>query len=258
MQYFYAPNTGKADLSDPIFHLTVPKMLGAAKKIAASAEKYPVSGLSTAYLGDILYSDFSKNATTRDVSESVWQDTLGILESATGSLLVSGGNAYALPHADMILDAPMTDSGLLLTARAVPFYQIALHGVVDLSVTALNEAENVTKAFLKAVETGSCLKWRWIAQNEDTLVETKYNHIISARYENWLDTAVDQYLQAEALLNRVASCTVTSHESLTEDGELVRVVWSDGTEVLVNYGTREVNVGGTVVPAESFAVKEGA
>ena len=72
-------------------------MVATAKKIAESTEKYPVSGLSTAYLGDLLYSDFSKNAITRDVSEGVWQDSLNILESATGSLLVSGGNAYALP-----------------------------------------------------------------------------------------------------------------------------------------------------------------
>ena len=258
MQYFYAPHTGKADISSPIFHLKVPKMVATAKKIAESTEKYPVSGLSTAYLGDLLYSDFSKNAITRDVSEGVWQDSLNILESATGSLLVSGGNAYALPYADLILDAPMTDSGLLMTARAVPFYQIALHGVVDLSVTALNEEQDVTRAFLKAVETGSCLKWRWIARNEDELVETDYNHIISARYENWIDTAIAQYKQAEDLLDRVADQTVVSHEVLKENSKLVRVIWSDGTEVLVNYGEADATVSGRTVPAQSFVVKEGA
>ena len=258
MQYFYAPNTGKADVSSPIFHLKVPKITTTAEKIAESAGKYSVSGLSTTYLGDLLYSDFSKNAITRDISESIWQDSLCILESATGSLLVAGGNAYALPYADLILDAPMTDSGLLLTARAVPFYQIALHGVVDLSVTALNEAQDVQRAFLKAVETGSYLKWRWIARNEDELVETDYNSIISARYENWIDTAIDQYKQAESLLTRVADQTVVSHEILTANGDLVRVVWSDGTEVLVNYGSSDATVGGRTVPAQGFAVKEGA
>ena len=171
---------------------------------------------------------------------------------------MSGGNAYALPYADLVMDAPMTDSGLLLTARAVPFYQIALHGVVDLSVTALNEEQNVTEAFLKAVETGSCLKWRWIARNEDELVETDYNSIISARYENWIDIAIDQYSRAESLLNRVAEQTVVSHELLSEDGTLVRVVWSDGTEVFVNYSDRDATAGGVSVPAQSFAVKEGA
>lgn len=258
MQYFYAPHTGKADVSAPIFHLEVPKMVPTAEKIAASTQKYPVSGLSTAYLGDLLYSDFSKNAITRDRSEGIWQDSMAALEQAAGSLLVSGGNAYALPYADLILDAPMTDSGLLLTARTVPFYQIALHGVVDLSVTALNEAQDVNRAFLKAVETGSCLKWRWIARNEDELVETDYNSIISARYENWIDTAVDQYKQAGSLLSRVADQTVVSHEILRENGELVRVIWSDGTEVLVNYSDRDTDVGGVSVPALGFAVKEGA
>ena len=113
-------------------------------------------------------------------------------------------------------------------------------------------------AFLKAVETGSYLKWRWIARNEDELVETDYNSIISARYENWIDTAIDQYKQAESLLTRVADQTVVSHEILTASGDLVRVVWSDGTEVLVNYGSSDATVGVRTVPAQSFAVKEGA
>lgn len=257
MQYFYDPATGEADLSTPIFHLKVGKLPATAEKTAESAAKYPLSGLSTTYLADLLYSDFSKYAITRDRAEAYWQDSLAALESATGHLLVTGGNAYALPYADLILDPPMGDSGFLLTARSVPFYQIALHGIVDLSVTALNEEQDVQSAFLKAVETGSCLKWRWIARNEDELVETDYNHIISARYENWIDTASRQYLQAEALLDRVAGCTVTAHEYLTADGTAVRVIWSDGTEVLVNYGETDLSVGGTTVPARGFAVKEG-
>ena len=258
MQYFYDPATGKADLSAPIFHLKVGKLPATAEKTAQSAAKYPLSGLSTTYLADLLYSDFSKYAITRDRAEAYWQDSLAALESATGHLLVSGGNAYALPYADLILDAPMGDSGFLLTARSVPFYQIALHGIVDLSVTALNEAQDVQSAFLKAVETGSCLKWRWIARNENELVETDYNSIISARYENWIDTASQQYLQAAELLERVAGCTVVSHEYLTQDGSAVRVVWSDGTEVVVNYSENALSVGSVSVPAQSFAVKEGA
>ena len=258
MQYFYDPATGKADLSAPIFHLKVGKLPVTAEKTAQSAAKYPISGLSTTYLADLLYSDFSKYAITRDRAEAYWQDSLAALESATGHLLVSGGNAYALPYADLILDAPMGDSGFLLTARSVPFYQIALHGIVDLSVTALNEAQDVQSAFLKAVETGSCLKWRWIARNENELVETDYNSIISARYENWIDTAIDQYKQAESLLTRVAGQTVVSHEILTANGDLVRVVWSDGTEVVVNYSENALSVGSVSVPAQSFAVKEGA
>ena len=152
----------------------------------------------------------------------------------------------------------MDDSGLLLTARQIPFYQIALHGLVDLSVTALNDETDVRRAFLKAVETGSCLKWRWIARNEDELVETDYSHIISSRYENWIGTAAEQYQQAQALLNRIAGCTVQTHETLANHPDVVRVVWSDGTQVLVNYGTESASVNGVTVPARSFAVKEGS
>ena len=258
MQYPYGVNTGDADVTSPVFHLKVSKIPVTAEKLAASAAEYAISGLSSSAMGDLLYSDYSKQAITRDHAEYFWSETLQTLASAKGSLIVSGGNAYALNHADLILDAPMDDSGLLLTARQIPFYQIALHGLVDLSVTALNDETDVRRAFLKAVETGSCLKWRWIARNEDELVETDYSHIISSRYENWIGTAAEQYQQAQALLNRIAGCTVQTHETLANHPDVVRVVWSDGTQVLVNYGTESASVNGVTVPAQSFAVKEGS
>lgn len=257
MQYHYNISTGQADVSTPSFLLKVTRILETAQKLANSAEKYDITGLSDGYLGQQIYSDFSKNAITRDHSEYFWKDTLSTLASE-GRMPVTGGNAYALGAADLILDAPMTDSGFLMTARAIPFYQIALHGVVDLSVTAINEQSDVTAAFLKAVETGSCLKWRWIAENADELVDTDYNAIVSSQYNNWIDLASEQYQQAAQLLTRIAACTVESHELLIQYGEVVRVVWSDGTQVLVNYNDTAVSVDGLTVQAQSFAVKEGA
>jgi hypothetical protein len=258
MQYPYGVNTGDADVSSPIFNLKVSKIPVTAQKLASDAAKFAITGLSSSAMGDLLYSDYSKQAITRDHAEYFWNESLQSLANAKGSLILSGGNAYALKTADLILDAPMEDSGLLLTSRQIPFYQIALHGLIDLSVTALNDETDIQRAFLKAVETGSYLKWRWIAQNEDELVETDYSHIISSRYENWIDTAASQYQQAQALLNRVAGCTVEKHETLKNHPDVVSVVWSDGTQVLVNYGAESVHVQSVTIPAQSFAVKEGS
>lgn len=258
MQYPYRVNTGDAIVGSPSFLLAVSRLPQTAQKLAESAENYGITGLSSTFLGDILYSDFCKAAITRDHAELFWNDALQSLSQAKGKLLVSGGNAYALAYADVVMDAPTGDSGFLITCESVPFYQIALHGVVDLTTAAINCQADPTRAFLQAVETGSCLKWSWIARNQDELVETEQNDMISWRYENWLRMAASQYARAGSLLQKLAGCTVVEHARLPGYADVVRVLWSDGTEVIVNYEGREVQIDGRTIPATDFAVREVA
>lgn len=258
MQYPYSLMNGEANVSKPSFLLAVSRLPETAKKLAESAGNYGISGLSSTFLGDTLYSDFCKEAVTRDHAELFWADAMNSLSQAKGSFVIYGGNAYALPNSDLIMDAPMEDSGFLLCCESVPFYHIALHGVVDLTTPSINRQTDPTRAFLQGIETGSCLKWSWIARNEDELVETQHNDLISCRYENWLPLAASQHLRAAALLEKVASSTVVDHERLPNYEQVVRVLWSDGTEVYVNYGDTDVQVDGLTVAATDFAVKEVA
>lgn len=256
MQYYYKVNTGTADVLNPSFCLVPHKVLDVAGKLSASAKKYDLTGVSSDFLGASIYSDFAKNATTRDHTQFYWNDTLKTLAGTTGKLILAGGNDYALDYASFITDAPVTNSGFLLECEAIPLYQIVVHGIVPISTGNINEATDTRQAFLYAVETGSCLKWNWTAANQDELVETNFNTIISSHYENWLDMAVAQYKEANALLKKLANCSITAHQKLTQD--LVRVTWSDGTVVYVNYGAEAVSVDGVEVPAQNFAVKGGA
>lgn len=257
MQYPYSINTGEAKVSSPIFYLTPKKMVWAANSLAQSASKYSLAGLAASTLADVLYSDFDKIAVTRDQSEQIWQAAMEELKGAAGSLLVSGGNAYALPNASLVMDAPMESSQFLLESRSVPFYQIVLHGLVPMSTTSLNEMANVRRGFLKAVETGTYLKWRWIAGNEEKLRDTDFNYIISARYDNWIEVASSQYAEAGSLLAQLSDCTIVGHEQLEGYEDVVRVRWSDGTTVLINYGASAVSVDGITVEAEAFTVEGG-
>ena len=257
MQYEYKLNTGEALVSSPTFLLTPSKLLKLSQSLAKSAENYEIAGLSTSFLGDVLYSDFDRNAVTRDQAETIWKQSLEALAAGKGSLLTAGGNAYALAHTHFVTDAPTASSQFLMETEEVPFYQIVLHGVVPLSTGSLNEMSSARQGFLKAVETGSSLKYRWIARNETELMETAYNDVISARYSDWLDTAAAQYAEAEALLKAVADQTIVGHEKV--GNSVSRTTWSDGTVVLVNFSKEAVSVDGAELTAESFRVaKEGA
>ena len=254
MQFRINVNTGKANKLDPTFLLKPYKVLSVSEKLAQSAEGFDIAGLSSSALGEMIYSDFAKKGTTRDHAEYYWKDALAALQQAKGELLLTGGNEYALGNATMILDAPLGNSGFLCETEIVPFYQIALHGIVPMTTNPMNNASNMREAFLHAIETGSYLKWDWTARNQDELVETGYNDIISSHYENWMDLAVAQYEEAQGLLKKVSDCTIVEHERVSAD--VVRVLWSDGTEVYVNYGSVAAEINGVQIGAENFAFRE--
>lgn len=256
MQYYYKVNSGTADVLNPTFCLTPTKMVELANKLSNSAKKYDLTGVSSDFLGANIYSDFDKYATTRDHSQYYWNDTLDTMADTTGKLILTGGNAYGLQYATLITDIPDDYSGFLLESEAIPLYQIAVHGLVPITTGSINEAADARDAFLFAIETGSYLKWNWTAQNQDELVETNYNTLISSHYENWVEEAAKQYSEGSALLKKLAQCSITGHEKLTSD--LVRVTWSDGTVVYVNYGAEAATVDSVTVDAQNFAVKGGA
>ncbi len=47
-----------------------------------------------------------------------------------GSVIVQGGNVYMLPLVDKVMRSPMEETTHLFASRSIPFYQIAVHGVV--------------------------------------------------------------------------------------------------------------------------------
>ena len=256
IQYYYNPNTGFPDMLTSTFLLAPTKLVDTATKLSSSVNKFNVTGVSSTMLGSDLYSDFAKVPYTRDHTEYFWNDALKIMAQTKGNLLLTGGNAYALDDATIITDAPMDYSKQHCLSERVPFYQIVLHGVVPLSTPAINQSQDVRETFLWAIETGSCLKWNWTAQNQDELVESTFNHMTGSDYEKWMEEAASQYKEASALLKKIATYQVAVHEKINAD--VVRVVWTDGSnevEVYVNYGDTPYFVDTyTVVSAQSFRV----
>lgn len=232
LQYYYNSATGKADTLNPWFLLRPSKMLDVAKKLVSS-NKYGVTGFSSTVLGDVIYSDYAKDPVTRDYAERIWDNTMNTLAGETGQFLVSGGNAYSFDEATFITDAPTSSSRYLNHSYSVPFYQIVMHGLIPMSTSAMNDASDIREAFLYAVETGSNLKWDWTARNQDELVETSYNNLISTDYDKWINTAVAQYKDIQGFLKRVSDQSIVAHERISDD--LVKVTWSNGIVIFVDY-----------------------
>ncbi|MEG1585046.1 MAG: DUF5696 domain-containing protein [Anaerovorax sp.] len=229
---------------------------GLAQEFVLSAEAVGVQGLSLDAVGAILYSDFREPFVTRTQNMALWQEVLSDARQRMEYLMVHGGNAYALPYADVVTDVPVVDSGYDCTNGSVPFYQIALRGDVVIGTEPINVNSDYQYMILKAIETGASLKYNMMAAEVTELVGTEYNKMVSYALENWLDTIVDSYHRMQAATGQVAGEKITAHERLASG--LYRTEYQSGSAVLVNYNDESVTWNGvTIGPRDCALVKEG-
>ena len=193
--------------------------------------------------GRYLYSDFTEGEVLlrEGMDELVRSQINGA--SATKSIMVCRGNLYSLKYADVIVELDHTAFyGQTDGCTEIPFVQAVLHGKVEYSHSAVNTAEDTTKAFLKAVEYGAVPYYRWHCNSDDA--ES------AGYYLNSTAQAKQQYDAARALFEDIRDKKITAHSKVAENVYLT--VYGDRTEIYVNYGDEAVSVSGVTVEAGSF------
>ena len=86
------------------------------------------------------------------------------------------------------------------------------------------------------------------------LQDTPLEDYFSINYKDWETTIIDVYKQVSEALNEVEGAYMVNHKVL-ETG-MIRVDYSSGTSIYINYNNTECNVDGVTVPAEAYLVKE--
>ena len=253
MQYSFLPNTYDPDPNAPVTFLLMPsKMQQAANTAARNLKKLPVTGLSANSLSQKLYSDFNKQKIDRTETERLWAEALATLRAEKGALMTSAANAYAFPASTVITDPPVDSSRFFIEDETVPFYQIALHGVLPMSIPSINFYSDSRECLLKAIETGVGIKYIWTARNAEEFVETSYAYLNNTDYRMWIDDAVAQQKELSSALDGLGNQRIVGHASL-QDG-VTRTVYEDGTVVYVNYNDSAVTAEGHVVEAKGYTV----
>ncbi len=200
-------------------------------------------GLRLDDCGKILPSSYSKgNVRSRDKLLTEISSLCASL-SSHGSLTVSTPNIYTVKYATNIvnlpLKSPLEDNRY---CTGVPFLQAVLHGICDYSFTAVNLSDDPNMAMLKAIEYGAVPHYEWyfasMGEND------KYC------YSNSLSQARLLWENSKAMFSDLRDQRITSHEEVKEN--LMRTIYSNGTEILVNYGDKAVTVSGITVDPMGF------
>ena len=210
-------------------------------------------GLSLRDLGDVLSSDYREGRVVqREASKRIVEQQLAKIRESVDQTLLSGGNAYAWPYADHMIDVPAASSGFVITDEEVPFYEMVVHGYISYGGQAWNLADeqNMRKQLLRSLELGAAPHFSLSYESSSQLKFTAFSAQFSSESELWLKEAADLYQEIDKALAPVQNDVIAEH--IRHPGGVVEVRYSKGTTLLINYSNVAQSVNGHKIEPESY------
>jgi len=255
-QYPYNLATYRQEDDKPPSYLLSPSRLAdVVKGYLDDAGDLPAAGVSLRDLADELHSDYrEKRVIDREEAKRIAAGQLAAIGESVDGVMVEGGNAYALPYADHVLDAPFGSSEFFIEDETVPFYQVVVHGYVDYAGPAVNLAGNadIRPFLLRSLEYGANLHFSWFYAPSSAVKNTDFQAMYSGHYRTWLEDAAAMYKEIGPLLNEVRTLTITGHRKLAEG--VYETTFEGGKSVIVNYNDTPFQAGDVAVGAEDYAL----
>lgn len=212
-----------------------------------------IDGLRHDEIGDMLYSDNNpSNPYTREATADVFQQMLEQTKAELGQARVTHGNAYVLGKADHISSLPLGASYDLLAKQSVPFYPIAIHGLITYSSQPGNLRDEYNYELLSSVEYGALPAYLLTYEDPGILKDTYTRYIFSSSYSEWMNTIIEEYKRVDAVLGGLQDSLIVNHRKIAED--VFETAYDNGHTVVVNYGDFPYQAGSTSVKPKDFAL----
>ena len=229
-----------------------------ADALGDKAASLALDGLRFERLGEMMgYNYFSRRQLTTAECRALYQQMLlNAREKGLSFLGAQGGAAWLLPYVDMVTEIPYADHGFQFTSQSVPFYQMALHGLVGYTAKPGNLSSDLERETLRWVETGCMPYFELTYESTEELMYTEYKSLFSAQYGAWLEklAQIAQEFQ-EGPLAQIQGALMTRHDKIGP--QAFRVMYDNGFAVYVNYAEQAVTADGHEIPAMGYlAVKE--
>ncbi len=254
-QYQYELDTYKS-LAAGTWRLMSPDIVSDfTENFAESVKNWNVNQISLDRLGDALYSNYDKdNYISRTMTKQLWEQALEEAGKTMDYVMVHDGNAYTLPYVDIVTDLSNSNSDFDMENHSIPFYQIAFQNAKVLASEGVNTTVDYRQAFLKALESGSSLKFNLFCTETTELVGTQHNDKTSYSYEFWKDTIIELYQEYDKVMENFTGEEIIHHEIV--DKNVVLTQYESGT-ILINYGLEPYTYGDVTVEASGYVVLAG-
>lgn len=207
-------------------------------------------------IGNKLAGDYNpKDRVSREKSMNLQVEKMKALHESGSKVMITGGNQYAVPYADYVTDLNIAYKAVNIIDEKVPFYQIALHGLVNYSGAAINLSADSEENILKSAETGAGLYYTYIYEKTSELQDGKYTRYYGCNFADWKEDTVNLYKKFSSSLGDTYNQFITDHEKVASG--VYKTTYENGKSVLVNYNYEAYNYEGTAVPARDFVVTMG-
>lgn len=184
-----------------------------------------------------MFTDYGSEVASLSGTTEIYQQVLDKLQQSGMQVAVTGGSQFALGAASLILGLPEGDSMFEICDEAIPFYAIALHGYVPFALKSINTSPDPSKAYLKALETGSGLYYQWIASKPEKVRYSRNDYLYGADASAWIKSAAEHYKQYSDFMDNKSTQLIVAHEKLAKD--VYKTIFEDGSFVVVNYSNND-------------------
>lgn len=192
----------------------------------------------------------------RDEVAATWLEIVRLAKEHMGGAIIQGGNVYLLPMADKVTRAPMEETTHLFASRSIPFYQIAVHGVVPYHGWVGNLRSEPQRDYLKNVEYGAMPIFELTMEDSSLLKDARrYNILFSSELSIWEDVVLREYNDQGVMMGYLQDIAIVDHSEV--DSDVFQTVYEDGSRVIVNYRSTPWSDGEVTVDPLDFVLIEG-
>jgi hypothetical protein len=269
--YFGALGTGDIR-ADPTVLARPAFMIETAAHFVQEAAGRGVNNMAFRCMASALAGDFNEDRhVTREAAMNMRVDFLSRLRERGTGVWLNYGFSFGVPFADIITGVPLTDQDFAVTDVAVPFYQIALSGLVPFAGRPLNLAEDHSYQLLKSIESGASLFFSFMYVPTSDLLVTRYRRYFANEFNRWavqpnpacrvenpeqLSVANRLYQNHAQNFGHLYNQRITDHQILNRYGGVTVTVYEDGTRVYVNTTLSDFTTEtGEVIPARYYLVR---
>lgn len=254
-EYYYPVNLQYKNFEFPQARLLSPnKIISFTDTFIDSYNALNIGAIAFEGIGNRAYSDYGSNPCSRYQATRNIEETLKNA-GKNNEVMVTAAAAYAIGYTKHSIAAPYESSNYIICDRSVPFYQIALRGIVNVSSPSINLDSEPGKIVLKCFETGSMPMFSFIGNETTVLNESALNYLYASDFSKWKEYA-NKSLTSFAEFNKlIKGRQIIAHAKLA-DG--VFITTFDGkTSIVVNYNNKTAEINGQQIPAMGYKVIKG-
>lgn len=221
-------------------------------KILKSLSGRDVQSVSPYTIANNIYGSYGNAVITKEQTKTAYIDTLKRL-SQSYSLVLDCPAGYAVGYAGRIVNVPTSSSGYDVFDEDVPFYQLVVSGICPYTTADINLESDANEQLLKALETGSELKYAVITGDSRTVIDTKLNNLYSADASVWQKAISKAAATAETAIQVTQGSELIRHDTLAAD--VTCSTFQNGAKILVNFGDTDYISPYGVVKVKSYLLK---